>query len=460
MARSQPFLVAFGAGTAAIVVVRLVSPSLAGATISVVIAVAAVAALGVYSRHHALEPHQAGDDLYHLGLLFTLLSLILALIQLFIMKSTEDLTARTNQLIGNFGIALFSTVAGILGRILMQTGLGAPPQARTTGNQPEPKTEPQPSTDGAAVVAIGAEIDELSDSMRALRGDLREARDAFAHFTRVTLAQGEQTKTHTERLMVEFNEHIARVADAGLNDTSTTWRDMAMEMQRQAKAGLADTSETWREMALSMRRQAQGLVERMDTTVENVAVRAETALRDLAEQAEFASATAKSRVEAAKAEIDTVMTRLVAVNDILPSLAASLDATKGSVVALGGTAATVASGLDARAAEVLTAHETLAESARKYQEDGLDAHRRAVEEFMAAAKEQLRTAGENWRAAIEQLDRAIKKQQQVGELNIEATERLTGLMSREVQGWLDFAEPLRLALDDVVGRLATAIRQK
>ena len=213
-------------------------------------------------------------------------------------------------------------------------------------------------------------------------------------------------------------------------------------------------------MALSMRRQAQGLVERMDTTVENVAVRAETALRDLAEQAEFASATAKSRVEAAKAEIDTVMTRLVAVNDILPSLAASLDATKGSVVALGGTAATVASGLDARAAEVLTAHETLAESARKYQEDGLDAHRRAVEEFMVAAKEQLRTAGENWRAAIDQLDRAIKKQQQVGELNIEATERLTGLMSREVQGWLDFAEPLRLALDDVVGRLATAIRQK
>ena len=445
MGRSQPFLVAFGAGTAAIVVVRLVSPSLAGAILAVVIAVVTVAALGFYSISKRVELHQAGDNLYYLGLLFTLLSLILALIQLFIMESTEDLTARTNQLIGNFGIALFSTVAGILGRILMQSGLGAPPRPETTGSEPEARTETQASTDG---------------ELRALRGDLRQARDAFAHFTRVTLAQGEQTKTHTERLMVEFNENITRVADAGLNDTSTTWRDMAMEMQRQAKAGLADTSETWREMALSMRRQAEGLVERMDATAENVAVRAETALRDLAEQSESASVAAKSRVEAANAEIETVMSRLVAVSDILPSLATSLDATKGSVVALGGTAATVASGLDVRAAEVLTAHETLAESARRYQEDGLDAHRRAVEEFMVAAKEQLQTAGENWQLAIDQLDRAIRKQQQVGELNIETTERLTGLLSREVQGWLDFAEPLRSALDDVVGRLTTAIRQK
>lgn len=440
----------------AIVAVRLVSPSLAGATIAVGIAVATVFALGIYCRQHKFEPHQAGDDLYYLGLLFTLLSLILALIQLFIMESTEDLTARTNQLIGNFGIALCSTVAGILGRILMQSGIDAP----SPGTQETDSEAAREADTGPAAVAIRSEFGELSDAMRALRSDLREARDAFAHFTRVTLAQGEQTKTHTERVIVEFNEHIARVAELSLNDTSATWRDMAMEMQRQAKAGLEDTSETWRDMVRSMRRRAEGLVGRIETTVDDVAVRAETALHDLAEQAEFASATAKSRVDGAKAEIDTVMSRLVAVNDVLACLATSLDATNGSIVALGGTATEVASGLDVRATEVLTAHRTLAESARRYQEDGLEAHRRAVEEFMATAAEQLRAASENWQVAIDQLDRAITKQQQVGDLNMEANERLTGLMSREIQGWLEFAEPLRLALDDVLGRLTTAIRQK
>jgi methyl-accepting chemotaxis protein len=59
----------------------------------------------------ALRLDQLGDNIYYLGFIFTLASLSAALIQ--IQEETD-----IKRLIGSFGIALFTTIVGIAGRVL------------------------------------------------------------------------------------------------------------------------------------------------------------------------------------------------------------------------------------------------------------------------------------------------------------------------------------------------------
>ena len=59
------------------------------------------------------------DNLYYMGLLFTLSSLVYSLITLFLLNNEIDIAERVHNLIGSFGIALISTFAGILFRILL-----------------------------------------------------------------------------------------------------------------------------------------------------------------------------------------------------------------------------------------------------------------------------------------------------------------------------------------------------
>ena len=59
------------------------------------------------------------DNVYYLGLLFTLISLVYSLASLFIFNSKDDEIHSVHNLIGSFGIALVSTIFGILFRVLL-----------------------------------------------------------------------------------------------------------------------------------------------------------------------------------------------------------------------------------------------------------------------------------------------------------------------------------------------------
>ena len=61
----------------------------------------------------------APENLYYMGLLFTLFYLMYSLISLFILGSGSDAEGRVYNLVGSFGISLLSTFAGILFRILL-----------------------------------------------------------------------------------------------------------------------------------------------------------------------------------------------------------------------------------------------------------------------------------------------------------------------------------------------------
>ena len=272
----QPFLTALGTGVLAILLSRWLVSGLAGAVVAVVAAITAITVLGIYYWKQAdVDSNQAGDDLYYLGLLFTLVSLSIALWQLFVWNPGDELEARTHGLIGNFGIALFSTVAGIVGRILLQDRSREPPREEAVDEDPTTgQEEPVPRT-GLGDEAAYA---EFAESMRALRDELREARNAFSHFTRMTLTQADQTKTHTQVLSREFNKRLEKAAQDGLRDTAAAWRELAATAGEQAQASLVATAAVWQETAAEVRSQAATFAERFDRAVGDATSRAEDVL--------------------------------------------------------------------------------------------------------------------------------------------------------------------------------------
>lgn len=253
------FLAAFVLGTLAIVLCRELLPDLLGgsgraAAISTLVAVVVIAILGVhYHRRRSVgDISRSGDDLYYLGLLFTLISLIYALVKLFMLDDGDvDLAERTYELIGSFGIALFSTVAGILGRIILQgTENGeerssdgeAGPDVRSPWGPARPVRRKDPRSPGAPVrpglmgwAGRGREGSdrptrredlELARLARRLRAELRGASDAFSHYNRMTLSQAEDTKRHAQRVVEEFTRELRENARRAIVESESAYRKL------------------------------------------------------------------------------------------------------------------------------------------------------------------------------------------------------------------------------------------
>ena len=124
------------------------------------------------AKQDKTEQHNP-DNLYYMGLLFTLASLVYSLITLFIFNTAgDDESARVNNLVGSFGIALISTFLGILLRImLLQKGAEPPP--------PEPDGQALiPHQDLAeAAFRLRQELTQTLADMRAFRISFIQAND-------------------------------------------------------------------------------------------------------------------------------------------------------------------------------------------------------------------------------------------------------------------------------------------
>ena len=113
------FFVAFLGGGAA---VWWTKSAFANAWFAAMVAAGVVLTLMIYYILNDEDaPEEEGDNVYYLGLLFTLISLMFTLLELFgsdidPVRSAENI--RT--LLENFGIALTSTVVGIAGRVAVQ----------------------------------------------------------------------------------------------------------------------------------------------------------------------------------------------------------------------------------------------------------------------------------------------------------------------------------------------------
>ncbi len=122
------FVILLTAGIALSYLVRIYyEESLGGVTtssIAIGICLFCLALYGVIVWLSDVRLHNP-DNLYYMGLLFTLSSLVYSLITLFLLSSEEVVPNRVYNLIGSFGIALISTFAGILFRILLLQRLDA-----------------------------------------------------------------------------------------------------------------------------------------------------------------------------------------------------------------------------------------------------------------------------------------------------------------------------------------------
>ena len=155
------------------------------------VACAAVALMVIYGlaafqfRKVKMRPDRLGDNFYYLGFIFTLASLSAALLQIQIHKS-----ASIDDLLGSFGIALFTTIVGVAGRVLF--------------------------------VQMRGDIDEVEDEVR--RDLLKASADLRAQLS-LTLAEfetfhtgvkqvAEKTATQSDTVVEDAISNIKRVANS------------------------------------------------------------------------------------------------------------------------------------------------------------------------------------------------------------------------------------------------------
>lgn len=389
-------------------------------------------------------------------MLLTLVSLIYALVVLFILEDEADVQVRVNELIGSFGIALTSTVAGILGRILLQgvaDGMPRdPPRGARRGGRPSPLhgTADETGTSTPAPVPHGASEDtgrephepeqepvltaamrEAVANMLRLRRDLREAADAFAHFTRVTLSHADHVKSHTEQLLDGFNQHMAAAAERGLDATEAAWQGVAQ----------------------GMRQEADGVLRNIETAAADAAHRTEEAWRSLVGQIEVAANTAQERLRADAAEMGETLAQLARTNASLGSLANALDDAQSRISTLAERASGANAALAANAAETIAAQQALVDGSKASQAAALESFSRATAALSDAAGQQVAKQTEAWQHAVDGLMAEWQAQRHGSEQATVATRRAVDAL---IESLATARQGIAGLTDAAAGAVATA----
>ena len=282
-----PLIVAWLAGWATMILVdeavHIPGPTKWGGAL---VAVVVVLLLGLYyhARRGSLNVDRASDALYYLGLLLTLGSLIWSLVSPTIHGESEyGLSDRANEIIGNFGIALVSTVAGIVGRISLQSFAGQDqriPEEKdvqdarlhrdVAGQNQQTSAEREARTQAIEINR------ELSLMAQHLRQQMREAADAFSAFNRSTMQEAEATRSAALRHTEDVKNRLEEMAQATIETMEKTHQEMidwlcktdealgqrieaADKLTRAMLSQVASTKEKVWEVATCMERERAGL---------------------------------------------------------------------------------------------------------------------------------------------------------------------------------------------------------
>ena len=207
------FVALFGGGT----VIWWTKAAFADAWLAAMVAAGVVLALAVYYVLNDEDaPEEEGDNVYYLGLLFTLISLMIALVELFGgetdgVRSPNDI----HVLLESFGIALTSTVVGIACRVAVQNWQRSASAARS---------ELAEDTVVPTHPPAGASSRDLEKFNRALlekiTRDLIRGANALARFHRIVRSHASDTESyllsHSEALIresAEFKDTLQRNAE-------------------------------------------------------------------------------------------------------------------------------------------------------------------------------------------------------------------------------------------------------
>ena len=526
--RTGSLLVAFGAGAVAIVLFRMMfpEPHWLGASCAAAAAVAIIAALAVYyyGYHVPEDMERAGDNLYYLGFLFTLVSLIYALIHLFMLEDRDTpLDERTYVLIGNFGIALLSTVAGILGRLILHDGseerrisneipkTGSLPTSRPGASTASPRP---PSRTG---VGFGERDLDLDLLVRRLRAEIRDAIDVVGHFNRMTTHQAADTKRHAERMVGEFTRKLETDTRDIVARTGDDYRTLVEQARaaggavRERVTGVVDGLGPVLEQFSSVDRVLSGLpahVEQVQRSMDvfgesakTAATRLDEGISGISEVHEALARTAHeqrtitAQMMEFRAVISPLVEQLETTNRYFSELAVNMEQTRIGLSSINESVTAAATGLDGRTDELARASDSLARSAREQgailersRETGaaiaglvdqlgsasdslaaLTDHsgrtRQSMDAFGKSADDSagsLHDRAAEAAAAWETLARSAQEQQRIVERMLEGAMALNTRMDSESSEWTRSFEESRTAFKDIAraaGALATLVEQ-
>lgn len=172
---------------------------------------------------------QAGDNAYYLGLLFTLVSMAVALWEFGAAVSGPEVTSSrsgTQHIIANFGVALASTITGIFLRLLLH-------QMRVDPADVESMTRIELSE---ASKRIKAALDNVTADMGRFHQEIRQRTED------VTGTVLESVKRH----LVEFTDSVTGAAQRILETTETVQNDV-IERSKGAAQRLEEISDSARQ---------------------------------------------------------------------------------------------------------------------------------------------------------------------------------------------------------------------
>ena len=321
---------AFGLGFVTILVAKLVvrGEPIVGGLVASGIGIVIMILYVAHQKRARPESEQPrlGDEVYYLGLLYTLTSLCGALVSLFLLDGVEQmlpvslfppdggeqtLEKRTNEMIGSFGIALLTTMAGIVMRMPLQRRAADGPVPATIIRIPHSLAG---GSGGRSMEGGGrsAEIEgttvaiDLERYALELRRQLQTATNAFASHTNQTILQARTTHAHMDEMMKAFHDGLEEKAKARLESLEAIYKAIAanaeevMDRTETQQAGIRSALEQLETHLMLVTDQFKGVLgaskrqeEALDVTVKKLQALAEAVSRELEGQRNLKGAIAE-----------------------------------------------------------------------------------------------------------------------------------------------------------------------
>ena len=245
------FFLSFFGGILAILILRLISDFVFQSkgislldTLAILCAVGVIFAyvwyINITKNRSGVSVDRASDNVYYLGLLFTLASLAYSLIKLSISDQVSDQgIASAKQvltLLPDFGLALFSTIAGIFGRIYLQQMRNDPLDVETEARE-----------------ELGIAIRQLRETIGQVVTNL----NGLSAQTNVTLTELNQSVSKTLETTANENTAVVRTVAADVGQLSIKLKEQVDEVTNFT----TESTRQFNEILGNMKDQFQGFEE-------------------------------------------------------------------------------------------------------------------------------------------------------------------------------------------------------
>lgn len=284
---------AFGIGFVLIAVAKLIAqgqPILGGVVASTLgIAIMCLYRINQSRIRPKSEQPRLGDEVYYLGLLYTLTSLCAALVSLFLLFGGEQtLEERTDEMIGSFGIALLTTMAGIVLRMTLQRG-GMEGQETIIRI---PHSASDSSSEGVEIEGVTVDLERYAFE---LRRQLQNSTNAFTSHANQAILQAKTIHAHMDEMMKAFHDGLEEKAKAELESLKAIYKSVA-EKAEEAR----QRTEAQQEGIQSALERLEAQVKRMDDSIERIRVGSGETAENLGAIAAQAKASTQAFAESGK----------------------------------------------------------------------------------------------------------------------------------------------------------------